>query len=63
MVVEHKINGETIRDEVEIYTQSQVGDDFPEDFAIPVTEDVYHLEMNRMQIYGDPQSNSKLVKN
>ena len=27
--VEYKLNGETIGDEGEIYTQSQVGDDFP----------------------------------
>ena len=38
--VEHKLNGETIGDEGEFFTQSQVGDDFSEDFAIPVTEDV-----------------------
>ena len=38
--VEHKLNGETIGDEGEIHAQFQVGDNFPEDFAIPVTEDV-----------------------
>ena len=52
--VEHKLNGETIGDEAEVYTQSQVGDDFPEDFAIPVTEDVSFKNEQEADIWRSP---------
>ena len=46
---------------VEIYTQSQVGDDLPDDYAIPVTEDVSFTNEQDADIWRS-QSNSKLVK-
>ena len=52
--VEHKLNGETIGDEGEVYTQSQVGDDFPDDSAIPVTEDVSFRNEQDADIWRSP---------
>ena len=52
--VEHKLNGETIGDEGEVYTQSQFGDDFPEDFAIPVTEDLSYRNEQDADIWRSP---------
>ena len=63
--VEYKLNGKTIGDESETYTQSQVGDDFPEEFAIPVTEDVSFRNEQYADIWRSPvkfKASQKLKK-